>query len=253
MLGKKILVCCQDESSCDYCKFLERNVEYCAEEKCVERLGNPHTDLVILDCADEKDSCLELLKNMKTTHPGIPVIIVIGSVSEDFILKAFRNGARDIFKKPVNGKELRKAVDTILWLRQESFEKRNSLSLININDAKEKLRLADDIPENIVRSIVYIENNLLSPLNLDKISGEACMSKFHFCRIFKKYVGITPMQFAINMRLKKAMTLMPRKDLSILTVALKAGFRDLSEFNKQFKKLYGSSPSAFRETIGMKR
>ncbi len=62
-----------------------------------------------------------------------------------------------------------------------------------------------------------------------------CMSKFHFCRIFKKYVGITPMQYAINMRLKKAMTLLQRKDLSISTVAMKAGFRDLSEFNKQFK------------------
>ncbi len=193
-----------------------------------------------------------MLKNIKLKHPSIPAIMVIGSGSEDFIINAFKNGARDIFKTPVNGKELRKTVDTILWLRQESFEKRNSLSLININDAKEKLRLADDIPENIVRSIVYIENNLLSPLNLDKISSEACMSKFHFCRIFKKYVGITPMQYAINMRLKKAMLLLQRKDLSISTVSLKAGFRDLSEFNKQFKKLYGSSPSAFRETIGTK-
>jgi len=249
MLSKKILVFFQVESSCDYCKFLDRIVEYCAEEKCQERLRNMDADLIILDCDFEMGSCVDLLKKLKLMHPGTPVIVVTGFGSEDFVINAFRNGARDIFKRPVNGKELRKTVDTILWLRQESFEKRNSLSLINIEDAREKLRLSDDVPENIVRAIVYIENNISSPMNLDKIAGEAYMSKFHFCRIFKKYVGITPMQFAINMRLKKAMTLLQRADLSISAVALKSGFRDLSEFNKQFKRLYGSSPSAFRESI----
>ncbi len=249
MVGSKILIFYQVESSCDYCKFLERNVEYCVEEKCLERLANLEADLVILDCAVEKDGCVDLLKNIKRLHPGIPVIIVTGLGSEDFVISAFKNGARDIFKRPVNGKELRKAVDTILWLRQESFEKRNSLSLINIHDAREKLRLNDDIPDSIVRALVYIENNILNPLNLDKIAREAFMSKFHFCRLFKKYVGITPMQFALNMRLKKAMTLLQREDLSISTVALKSGFRDLSEFNKQFKKLYGASPSTFRDSI----
>lgn len=253
MFSKKILVFFQYESSCDYCKYLERNVQYCAEDKSLEILGNLDADLVILDCACETESSIDLLKDIKQNHPGIPVIMVTGFCSEDFVINAFKNGARDIFKRPVNGKELRKAVDTILWLRHESFEKRNSLSLINIQDAREKLRLADDIPESIVRALIYIENNILSPLNLDKIAQEAYMSKFHFCRIFKKCVGITPMQFAINMRLKKAMTLLQRKDLTISTVALKSGFRDLSEFNKQFKKLYGSSPSAFRETLGAYR
>jgi AraC family transcriptional regulator len=253
MLSKKILVFLQVESSCDYCKFLERNVEFCAGAKSAEKLGNLETDLVILDCAFEMNDCIELLKNIKLTHPGIPVIVVSGFGSEDFVINALKNGARDIFKRPLNGKELRKTVDTILWLRQESFEKRNALSLINIEDAREKLRLSDDIPENIVRAIVYIENNISLPLNLDNIAGEACMSKFHFCRIFKKFVGITPMQYAINMRLKKAMTLLQREELSISTVALKSGFRDLSEFNKQFKKLYGSSPSVFRDAIRAKR
>lgn len=199
------------------------------------------------------DGCIDLLKNIKLKHPGIPVIVVTGFGSENFVIQALKNGARDIFKRPVNGKELLKTVDTILWLRQESFEKRNALSLINIEDAREKLRLSDDVPEKIVRALVYIDNNILGPLNLDKIAGEACMSKFHFCRIFKKFVGITPIQYAINIRLKKAMTLLQRIEMSISTVAVKSGFNDLSEFNKQFKKLYGSSPSAFRELIRVKR
>lgn len=249
MFDKKIMVFFQVESSCDYCKFLERNVEYCTAEKCLDKLGDLEASLIILDCAHDESSCLDMLKDIKLRHPGIPVILITGFGSEDFVIDALKNGVRDIFKRPVNGKELRKTVDTILWLRQESLEKRNSLSLININDAREKLRLPEDIPENIVRSLVYIESNLLSPLNLNKIAGQAYMSKFHFCRTFKKYVGITPMQYAINMRLKKAMSLLQRKDMNISTIAVKSGFSDLSEFNKQFKKLYGASPSVFKETI----
>jgi AraC family transcriptional regulator len=249
MLDRKVLVFYQVESSCDYRKFLERNVEYYPEENCLEKIMNLEADLVILDCASGKDNFIDLLKKIKLMHPGIPVIMIIGTGSEDFVINAFKNGVRDIFKRPVNGKELRKAVDTILWLRQESFEKRNSLSLISINDAMEKLRLGNKVPENIVRSILYIENNLLSALNLEIIAREAHMSKFHFCRMFKKYVGISPLRYAINMRLKKAMTLLQRKDLSISVVSAKSGFSDQSEFNKQFKRLYGSSPSSFREAI----
>ncbi len=104
------------------------------------------------------------------------------------------------------------------------------------------------IPESVVRSIAFIEKNLDFPMSLEQIAGEASMSKFHFCRIFKKIIGSTPKQYVINLRLRRAMSLLQQKDLNICTVALRAGFNDLSEFNKQFKKFYGSSPSSFRKT-----
>jgi AraC family transcriptional regulator len=249
MFTKKIIVFFQAESSCDHYRFLEKNVEYIPEEKGLERLQGLNSDLFILDCCLVTDKCVDLLKNIKKTRPAIPVIFITDACSEELVVEVFKNGARDYFKKPVDGKELRKTVDTILWLCGESIERRNSLALVKMVDVREKLRLPDDIPENIVRAIVYVENNILKPLNLDKIAREAYMSKFHFCRIFKKYVGVSPMQYAINMRLKKAMTLLSRKDLSISAVAAQSGFSDLSEFSRQFKRLYGSSPSAVRESL----
>ena len=249
MYNKKVLVTSLVEGSFDYCKFLVNDVGYCLDNNCLALLSTFNIDLVILDCAVESDDSIDLLKKIKQMHPGIPVIVVAGFGSEDFFVKAFRSGARDIFKKPVNGIELRKTVDSILWLRQESQEHRNALSSISFEVTQEKHRFSDDIPESIVRAIVYIENHFLTPLNLDKIAGEAYMSKFHFCRIFKKHVGFTPIQYAINMRLKKAMNLLQRNGMSISTVGIKTGFNDQSQFNKQFKKLYGLSPSAFRKSI----
>lgn len=249
MFSKKVQVIFQFESSCDYSKLLEWNVEYCADENCQGKLGNLDADLIILDCAVETEARIELLKKIKQIQPSIPVIIVTGFDSEDFVIKAFKNGARDIFKKPVNGKELRKSVDSVLWLRQESLKKRSTSPFNYMDDHQETLQIPDNIPENIVRAIGYIQNNLLGPLNLDKIAKEAYMSKFHFSRIFKKHVGFPPMQYVTTMRFKKAMTLLQQKDLKISAVAINSGFSDLSQFNKQFKKLYGSSPSAFKETI----
>lgn len=252
MFSKKIIVFYQYEACCDYGKYLERHVECCIERTCLERLENRDIDLIILDCAVEADSSIDLLKNIKQVHPGIPVIVVTSFASEDFVIKAFKSGARDIFKKPVNGKELRKTVDSILWLRQESQERRKTPSLINPYDARDPLFLPDNIPEKLVRAIVYIEKNLRSALLLDEIASAACMSRFHFCRTFKKHVGISPLRYATNMRLKKAMILLQRKDLNISSVAVESGFNDLGEFNKQFKRHYGASPSAFRDSIRAK-
>jgi AraC-like DNA-binding protein/CheY-like chemotaxis protein len=249
MFTKKIVVFFKAESSCDYGKFLEKNVEYVQEKKGLEKLKSLDADLVILDCCHVAENCVDLLKRIKKARPAIPVIFITNACSEDLVMRVFKNGARDYFKKPIDGKELRKTIDTILWLCGESAERRSPLSSVNIDDVREILRLPENIPQNILRAILYVENNILQPLNLEKIAGEACMSKFHFCRIFKKYVGVSPIQYAINMRLKKSMTLLSRRDLSISAVAVQSGFSDLSEFNKQFKKFYGSSPTAFRETF----
>jgi DNA-binding NtrC family response regulator len=93
VFSKKILGFFQVESSSDYSEFLDGNVEYCAEGKCLERLGSLDVDLAIFDCADESDVGIDLLKKVKQMHPGIPVIIATGFCSEDFVVNACKSGA----------------------------------------------------------------------------------------------------------------------------------------------------------------
>ncbi len=249
MFTKKITVIFQPESTCDHYRFLEKNVEYILEEKGMERVRDLDTDLVILDCCHVTGRCVDLLKMIKSAYPSLPVIFITDASSEKQVIEVFKSGARDYFKKPVDAKELRRTVDTILWLCGETTERRSPLTFFKHKDSGDPFRLSVDLPENIMRSVFYVEQNIHKPLNLDKIAREAGMSKFHFCRVFKRHLGVSPMQYAINMRLKKAFSLLPSKELSISAIALKSGFSDLSEFNKQFKKIYGSSPSAFREAI----
>jgi AraC family transcriptional regulator len=75
------------------------------------------------------------------------------------------------------------------------------------------------------------------------------MSKHHFCRVFKRHLGISPLQFFIRMRVERAKELLKNRALSVSMVALEVGFNDISNFIKHFKKVTGITPSAFRKRV----
>jgi DNA-binding response OmpR family regulator len=80
-------------------------------------------DIILLDCIDV-DAGLKLLKENKTTCPNIPNIFLTDVSYEGLVLKAFRAGARDFFKKPVNVQELQNTVQGLLTVKKASREKR---------------------------------------------------------------------------------------------------------------------------------
>jgi YesN/AraC family two-component response regulator len=240
-------------------------------EEAVEIAKNRIPDLIVMDIelAGKLNGidAAEIIRSFS----DVPVVFLTAYSREHLIQQAKFTAPAAYLVKPVHASELhaniemalyrhtldrklkeneepRKSIDAIYPPRTLSQDKSPPLSPFNLQDPRETPYLPGHIPENIGRSLAFIEKNLVSQINLDQIARRACLSKFHFCRIFKKYMGATPMQYVITLRLRKAATLLRRKDLKICDIALKSGFNDLSEFNKQFKKLYGLSPSYFRES-----
>jgi DNA-binding NtrC family response regulator len=76
------------------------------------------SDLIILDWAPYAERSLQSLKEIKSLKPNIPVIYITDHASEETVLKAFKTGARDFFKKPINVPELQKTVKGILSVRK---------------------------------------------------------------------------------------------------------------------------------------
>jgi AraC-like DNA-binding protein len=72
------------------------------------------------------------------------------------------------------------------------------------------------------------------------------MSPYHFLRTFRQVVGMTPHQFVLRTRLHRAAVRLRASDESVSAIAFAAGFRDLSTFNRRFRRLMGASPSAYR-------
>lgn len=100
-----------------------------------------------------------------------------------------------------------------------------------------------------ITPLAHIKNQLEQypeqQLHLEELAGAAHISKYHFIRSFKQAVGLTPHQFQIQNRIRKAQRLIPTA-ATLTEVALSTGFCDQSHFIKQFEKYVGLTPSAYR-------
>lgn len=84
------------------------------------------------------------------------------------------------------------------------------------------------------------------PLTVARVAHVACLSPYHFHRMFKLAFDETPMEFLQARRLERARMLLIRTDLPITAIALSVGFESPSAFSWLFRKRFGLSPRTFR-------
>jgi len=96
----------------------------------------------------------------------------------------------------------------------------------------------------------YTMNHYDQNISLDSISEVASMTKNAFCKYFKKRTNKTYVQFLNELRIENASKLLlNKKELSVSEIAYQCGFGNLSNFNRQFKLVKGTTPSIFRKTL----
>lgn len=100
----------------------------------------------------------------------------------------------------------------------------------------------------IGRVLQYLERHREEALDLDRLAGVAAMSKFHFLRVFKRVTGVTPHQFLLGTRLRRAAVRLLTSPDAISKIAYESGFGDLSTFNGAFRARFCQTPAAFRRT-----
>ena len=84
------------------------------------------------------------------------------------------------------------------------------------------------------------------PLDLDRLSSAAHVSKYHFARCFAATYGETPMRYLTRRRIERAQDLLRSANLTITEVCTMVGFRSLGSFSTRFRELVGESPSEYR-------
>jgi len=101
--------------------------------------------------------------------------------------------------------------------------------------------------KRVIQAKYFIDKNFDQAIDLDTICKEACISKFHLIRSFKKLYGVTPYQHLTFLRVKKAKDLL-QTNLPVSAVCYHLGFDSPTSFSGLFKKIAGKTPVEFQRS-----
>lgn len=103
--------------------------------------------------------------------------------------------------------------------------------------------------ERILRVLIHIQRHLDEPLELNELAAVAYFSPFHFHRIFRGLVGESVMEHVRRLRLERAVHQLRATGLSILDIALEAGYETHESFTRAFRSQFGLAPSSARDGV----
>lgn len=95
-------------------------------------------------------------------------------------------------------------------------------------------------------SIDYIRKNIRESIQLKDLSDQACMSTTSFYRYFKREMGMSPIEYILNEKIKYAKKLLSNPNMQINEVSYASGFEDCNYFIRIFKKYEGVTPKQYQ-------
>ena len=97
-----------------------------------------------------------------------------------------------------------------------------------------------------VDAALWLDAHAHEPLDLECTAQQFGLSPFHFLRLFRRVLGVTPHQYLVRARLGDAASLLAEHDRPITDIAFDVGFNDVSNFVRTFHRVAGLSPRAYR-------
>jgi len=103
-----------------------------------------------------------------------------------------------------------------------------------------------DLPMPLQRALKWLHHAFERPFHLTRLAHYCGVTPAYLCRLFRQYLGTTPVRYLTHLRLSLAKQLLETTDLSLADIAFLVGFRHVSYFIRQFQKRYGQPPSRVR-------
>jgi AraC-like DNA-binding protein len=105
-----------------------------------------------------------------------------------------------------------------------------------------------------VETALWLDAQSHREIGLEDAAGQAGVSPFHFLRLFSRVLGVTPHQYLVRSRLRRAARLLANDDRDVTDIAYDVGFGDLSNFVRTFHRAAGVPPKKFRQAArGMRK
>ena len=95
-------------------------------------------------------------------------------------------------------------------------------------------------------AVKYIDENYMTDITLESLSDRAKISPQHFCRLFKKHMGMRPLEYIARRRVSQAKLLLWETDEPVSKIGERTGYPDPTYFGVVFRKYEGISPVEYR-------
>jgi DNA-bindng response regulator, araC family len=209
-------------------------------------------DVVFADIRMPVMGGLEMIGKLKDILPSVQTIIISGYGYFSYAQEAMRQGAVGYLLKPLDeellNEELKKVKNTLKKSYKEKTNKRRMENEIKKfkNSWKQKDNESLDIDienEQIKKALFYIHENYSTDITLEDTAGAVFMNSSYFSALFKKELGQSFISYVNKLRMEKAIKLLDEERFKVVEIAHILGFRDVSYFNRVFKKYYGYVPS----------
>lgn len=199
---------------------------------------------VMMPAMDGIQMLKELKKNINTNH--IPVILLTSKTEFANRIEGLEQGADAYLGKPFSVEELYTLIGNLIANR---IRLKGKYSGSSTQEGKRMPIVLQSNDEVLMERIMKVINkNLNNPmLSVEMLTQEVGMSRTHLHRRIKGMTGLTPSDFIRNIRLIQAAELLKKKDITVTQVAYTVGFSSQTHFSSAFKKMYGISPTEYKE------
>lgn len=102
---------------------------------------------------------------------------------------------------------------------------------------------------HLLRAKDLADARYFEPLEVDDLARAAGLSKAHFSREFRRTFGESPYVYLLTRRLERAGALLRNTDRSVAEVCLDVGLQGVGSFTTSFKRMYGMTPTAYRDSF----
>lgn len=103
-----------------------------------------------------------------------------------------------------------------------------------------------ELYKRLSRARDLLHASFTTDLSLDELSAEACLSKYHFLRLFRQAYGLSPHQYLQQLRLEKARFILSTSDMPVSALSDLLGFANSQSFSRLFFQRTGHYPSQYR-------
>ncbi|MBD5477221.1 MAG: AraC family transcriptional regulator [Lachnospiraceae bacterium] len=101
--------------------------------------------------------------------------------------------------------------------------------------------------ESVKTVLTYIKDNYQDKIYIADLAKQVNLNEQYFCRLFKKAIGRSPMEYINEYRIMQTRRLLEESGLSVTEICLECGYNNLGNFLREFRKYTGTTPAQYRK------